>query len=306
MRIGDPPGNRLGLNVPYEWWPGEAFLAEIEEAGFGWVQIPAPPSSVLSDTRNCIRHAGAVAAALHETGLRAVLHAPGDLSAGDRTSDRALAGALSYAAECGAEQVVYHAQMVFEGRGAEDRLLAETRSLAVLCRTAERVGVGLALENLAPVYPGPETVSANPLAVRALVRRLDSEAAGLCLDVGHANVIAGLRRTSLHRMLAPVLDVASMFHVHDNLGARWRASDQRPGLDPLRFDLHLAPGEGTIDWAGTGALLASHDAPMLLEIHPPRARPAELAAGTRAELGMLDDDALDAVAGGPAAIDPLL
>ncbi len=306
MRNGDPLGDRLGLNVPYEWWPGEDRLAEIEEAGFGWVQLPAPPSSVLSDTRSCIRHARAVARALSQTGLRAVLHAPGDLSAGTPVSDRAIAGALSYAAECGADQVVYHAQMVVDGRGAEDRLLAETRSLAVHCRTAERVGVKLALENLAPVYPGPEVVSANPLAVRALVRRLDSEAVGLCLDVGHANVIAGLRRTSLHRMLAPVLDVTTLFHVHDNLGARWRATDRRPGIDPLRLDLHLAPGEGSINWAQTGSLLTAHDAPMLIEIHPPRAGPAELAAGFRAELGMLDDDALDPVAGRPAAVDSLL
>jgi len=306
MRNGDRLGNRLGLNVPYEWWPGGDLLAEIEAAGFGWVQLPAPPSTVLSDTRSCIRHARAVADSVGGTALRAVLHAPGDLSAGTPTADRALAGALSYAAECGAEQVVYHAQMVVDGRSAQDRLLAETRSLAILCRTAERVGVQLALENLAPVYPGPETVSANPLAVRALVRRLDSPAAGMCLDVGHANVVAGLRRTSLHRMIAPVLDVVTLVHVHDNLGARWRAVDRRPGIDPLRLDLHLAPGDGAIDWAQTGRTLADHDAPLLLEIHPPRTRPAELARRCRDELGVLDDDALDAVAGGPAAVDSLL
>ena len=167
---------------------------------------------------------------------------------------------------------------------AQDRLLAETRSLAVLARTAERVGVTLALENLAPVYPGPETVSANPLAVRALARRLGSPAVGLCLDIGHANVIAGLRRTSLHRMIAPVLDLVTMFHVHDNLGARWRAADQRPGIDPLRLDLHLAPGRGSINWVQVGTLLDDHPAPLLLEVHPPRARPSELWATTRDEL----------------------
>ena len=128
-------------------------------------------------------------------------------------------------------------------------------------------------ENLAPVYPGPETVSANPLAVRALARRLASPAVGLCLDVGHANVIAGLRRTSLHRMVAPVLDMVCLFHVHDNLGARWRAADQRPDLDPLRLDLHLPPGEGSINWFQAGALLRDHGAPMLLEVHPPRGTP---------------------------------
>ncbi len=154
----------------------------------------------------------------------------------------------------------------------------------MLARTAERVGVILALENLAPVYPGPETVSANPLAVRALARRLASPAVALCLDIGHANVIAGLRRTSLHRMVAPVLDMVSLFHVHDNLGARWRPADQRPDLDPLRLDLHLAPGEGSINWFQLAALLRDHAAPMLLEIHPPRAAPDELAGCARESL----------------------
>ncbi len=280
----DAPKDRLGLNIPYEWWPTRAMLEEIEESGFRFVQLPSPPVSVLSDTRSCIRHARAVAGALDATDLRSVVHAPGDLLAGEQAADRALAGALSYAAECGAEQVVYHAQMLVDGRATQDRLLAETRSLSVLARTAERVGVVLALENLAPVYPGPETVSANPLAVRALARRLASPAVALCLDIGHANVIAGLRRTSLHRMVAPVLDMVSLFHVHDNLGARWRAVDQRPDVDPLRLDLHLAPGEGSINWFQLGALLRDHAAPMLLEVHPPRATPDELARCAREAL----------------------
>ena len=307
MRANSEAADRIGLSIPYEWWPSRRVLEEIEDAAFRYVQIPAPPTAVLTDTRNCIRHARGVAGSLDATDLRSVIHAPGDLLAGEPVADRALAGTLSYAAECGAEQVIYHAQMVIEGRSAQDRLLAETRSLSVLVRTAERLGVILALENLAPVYPGPETVSANPLAVRALAKRLSSPAVGLCLDVGHANVIAGLRRTSLHRMIAPVLDMVTIFHVHDNLGARWRPADQRPDLDPLRLDLHLTPGEGTINWHQTGALLREHGAPMLLEVHPPRGTAAELADAARESLlGMLDDDALDAVAGRPATVDALL
>jgi sugar phosphate isomerase/epimerase len=281
MNRDDPLARRFGLNIPYEWWPGRPMLKEIEASGFDWVQLPSPPASVLSDTRNCIRHARSVAASIESTELRSVLHAPGDLLVGSPQADRVLEGAISYAAECGAEQVVYHSQMLVDGHATQDRLLAETRSLAVLARTAERAGVTLALENLAPVYPGPETVSANPLAVRALVRRIASPAVGLCLDVGHANVIAGLRRTSLHRMVAPVLDLVTLFHVHDNLGARWHASEQHPELDPLRLDLHLAPGQGSIDWREIGPLLRDHDAPLLLEVHPPRPAPAELIDAVR-------------------------
>ena len=267
--------SRLGLNVPHEWWTSAPMLKEIEASGFSWVQLPSPPESVLIDARGCIRHSRAVAHAL-PPGLRRVLHAPAELMAGTERADRALTGALSYAAECGAECVVYHARSIADGAGAEDRLLAESRSLSRLAPTAERLGVTIALENLAPVFPGPETISANPLSLRSLARRIASPAVGLCLDIGHANVIAGLRRTSLTRMVEPVLDSVVLFHVHDNLGARWRPSEERPDIDPLRLDLHLVPGRGSIDWSEISGSLLSHDAPLVLEVHPPRPAPREI------------------------------
>ena len=85
-------------------------------------------------------------------------------------------------------------------------------------------------------------------------------------------MIAGLRRTSLTRMVEPVLDMVVLFHVHDNLGARWRRVDQRPELDPLRLDLHLPPGRGTIDWSEVAPSLLAHDAPCSGD--PPRAAAA--------------------------------
>ncbi len=202
-------------------------MKEIGAAGFGWVQLPAPPESVLVDPRSCIRHARGAGDAVAGAGLRCVLHAPAELIAGRPETDRAVEGAIAYAAECGAAAVVLHARAYGDGPGAGDRALAETRSLARIALIAERLGVTLALENLAPVYPGPETISANPLSLRALARRIASPAVGLCLDVGHANVIAGLRRTSLSRMVEPVLDMVALLHVHDNLGARW-IRDERP------------------------------------------------------------------------------
>jgi sugar phosphate isomerase/epimerase len=258
-------------------------LKEIEASGFTWVQLHAPPPGVLSDPRNCIQHARAAAAALSSTALRPVLHAPPGLLAGEPRADRAIEGALSYASECGAEAVVLHARDLVDGRGGQDRMLAETRALTRLARVAERLGIALALENLAPVYPGPETVSANPLAIRSLVRRISSPAVGICLDVGHANVIAGLRRTSLTRLVEPVLDLVVLFHLHDNLGARWQP-DSRPELEPLRLDLHLAPGRGTLAWEEVAPSLRAHDAPMILEVHPPRATPRELLRETLAAL----------------------
>ena len=44
----------------------------------------------------------------------------------------------------------------------EDALRFEARSLDALARRAERLEVTIAIENLAPLYPGPETLSARP------------------------------------------------------------------------------------------------------------------------------------------------
>ena len=74
---------RLGPSIPYEWWPGPPMLKEIEASGFSWVQLHAPPPSVLADPRSCIRHAQAAGDALASTELRTVLHAPPGLLAGE-------------------------------------------------------------------------------------------------------------------------------------------------------------------------------------------------------------------------------
>ena len=57
-----------------------------------------------------------------------------------------------------------------ESPSAGPALAAEARSLAALAKFAERLDVTIALENLAPLYPGPETLSANPLTLRGSCR----------------------------------------------------------------------------------------------------------------------------------------
>jgi sugar phosphate isomerase/epimerase len=280
-RPHDPLAGRLGLSVPYEWWPSAPLLKSYEAAGFGWVQLHAPPASVLSDPRESTRHARAAAACLSTTSLRAVVHAPGSLRVGNAGGDRAFDGLLSYAAELGCEQVVYHALALPDAPTSEEALVAEGRSLAALARIAEMRGVRIAIENLAPLYPGPEVLSANPLSLRGLAQRVDSDAVSICLDIGHAHVIADLRHTWVEKLCEPVLDVVSLFHLHDNLGARWQPAGDEAGVDPLRLDLHLPPGRGTLRWDRLAPLLAGHHAPMVLEVHPPyRPRASELATRT--------------------------
>jgi sugar phosphate isomerase/epimerase len=129
-----------------------------------------------------------------------------------------------------------------------ERLGDEERSLRRALPRAAALGVRIAIENLAPVYPGVERVCHDPSAVAGLARRLDSEYAGVCLDIGHAHIAAELASCEMLELVEPVLDQVLLFHVHDNLGARTRAPS-RGGIEPLRLDLHLPPrgGNGALE-----------------------------------------------------------
>jgi sugar phosphate isomerase/epimerase len=88
--------------------------------------------------------------------------------------------------------------------------------------------------------------------------------------------VAGIRGLPLPELLAPALEQVILFHVHDNFGA---GSDvPRAGqVEPLRLDLHLPPGAGSLPWAAVAPLLAARPAPLQLEVHPAgRPEPATL------------------------------
>ena len=288
----NPLAGRLGLSVPYDWWSSAPLLKAYEAAGLAWVQLHSPPEPVLREARESRRHALATRDALATTALRVVVHAPAALRLGDPGSDRAFESLLGYAAELGAEQVVYHALALPDTREAQAPLAAEQRSLAVLAALAERLELTIALENLAPLYPGPETMSATPLAVRGLARRIGSPALRLCLDLGHAHVVADRRHTSIEKLTDPALDLTSVFHLHDNHGARRRRSGEELGVDPLRLDLHLPPGRGSLPWERVAPSLVGHPAPLMLEVHPPyRPRARALSRSLHALLGVPVADA---------------
>src|SRR3954471_14297761 len=278
-RIGewrDPLAGRLGLTVPHEWWPAAPLLKSYEAAGFDWVQVDAPPASVLADRHHRGLHANALAEALAATELRAVVHAPSGLRLGADSGVAAFAGLLEYAGIAGADLVVYHALARVDAPGAESELRHEATVLARLAPRAEQLGVRIALENLAPLYPGPETISSNPISLRGAVLRTSSDAVGVCLDLGHAHIVAERRHTSLEKLVEPVLDLVILFHAHDNYGSR-DSKQRAAGVDPLRLDLHLPPGRGPLPWAGLQETIAGHHAPVVVEAHPPfRPRPTEL------------------------------
>lgn len=273
---------RLGVDHPAGWWPSKPQCKSYEAAGFAFLQVRMPERALLADEQAVVAHATALRDALSLTGLRLILHAPDDLLAGTREHDRQLDGALTYASVAGSRLVVYHGARIPIGDGAvRDRLRDEERSLRRALQRAAALAVRIAIENLAPVYPGVERVCHDPSAVAGLVRRLDSDQAGMCLDIGHAHIAADLAGCAILELVEPVLDEVILFHVHDNLGARTRAPS-RGGIEPLRLDLHLPPGAGTVPWHQVAPRIATHFAPVQLEVHPAgRPEPGTLAILTR-------------------------
>jgi len=260
-------GSRLGLSVARDAWPTRLALAEQAAAGFGWVQLHSPPATVLTDGEAARRHARAVKALLRGTGLRLVLHAPDGLSAGTAQTDAVLSRLLDYAAAAEAEFLAYHV-LNFPGTGSDDageRARSEETALPELLQRAPVLGLTVALENLCPVYPSPPRMAHDPIAVRDLVRRLALPGTGMLLDLGHLHVTSDAAGDDTAALAAACAGDAVLIHAHDNFGARHR-DVMASGVDPLRLDLHLAPGMGTVPWPRVARALDGCDAPVVLEV----------------------------------------
>ncbi len=259
---------RLGLDLAPDGWPTPTCLAAREEAGFGWIQVHAPSRALLCDRPYRVRLARALRAALDVSATRLVLHAPGELRAGTAHDDRALLGVLDYATETGAEIVVYHGH---GGAPPDDPLIAaerarlEERALGRLARRAAELGFVLAIENLAPTAappaPGSRSVH-DPLAVRDLVRRLDSWGCGMALDLGHLNLFVGGCEADMGAVVAACAADVVLWNVHDNLaGTQTKTGEQL-------LDLHLAPGRGSLPWPVIAPFMRTHSAPLVVEVTP--------------------------------------
>jgi sugar phosphate isomerase/epimerase len=123
----------------------------------------------------------------------------------------------------------------------EQKLESAMTSLEHLRAFAKPLGVQIVVENI------PNDLS-TPESLVELLRTARFTDVGVCFDVGHAHMGPGIPQA--FETLKPFIRTT---HVHDN--------DQQR-------DAHLWPGQGTIDWKETLALLRSAPQvpPLLLEI----------------------------------------
>lgn len=149
----------------------------------------------------------------------------------------------------GARYVVMHPSDSVQESDRLYRRRNAGRGLRELTRVAEDLGVALAIENLPPGY-----IAADVEELMWLVEGCESDAAGVCLDTGHAHLL----HQPLSHFVRRIGDKLLTIHWHDNDGSG---------------DQHRLPGEGTIDWADFfGALDAlGWDRPICLEAGLPHA-----------------------------------
>ncbi|MBI5445409.1 MAG: sugar phosphate isomerase/epimerase [Deltaproteobacteria bacterium] len=175
----------------FEWFPDK------RESGAGWTETDLGPES-----RAWIRETA------RERGIRLSVHAPWYASPVEERGFELLAGSVSFAEEIGAALVNIH----LAPRG--DIRAFATAVLPLLDRVGS-ADLRLSLENT------PET---GPADFEALFEELEGQgasaarAAGLCLDVGHANLWSGSRNNYLRFvdlcMHVPIIHV----HLHENYG----------------------------------------------------------------------------------------
>jgi len=231
-------------------------LGQISEAGFAGLEIFCTRSHFEYSTKPEIQ---AMASALEQHGLQLVsLHAP---TSRDMSAMRESGTPLSI---CEVERVrrieamdelkrvidvaddLPYARLILHMGGARETADPRKRdaafsSLEHLILHAHHAGITICVEN---------TMSemGDPSYLRAFVDETRLSGLRFNFDIGHANLSDLPEEERLEKSLAPLRDLVSSIHLHDNRGEK---------------DEHIPPYDGTIDWPAAIKLLKTTPEPNL-------------------------------------------
>lgn len=192
--------------------------------------------------------------------LAYTVHAPLDLNLMDLTAPDLYRGALNasieFASGIGAGVVVCHAGQRVGPRDArfnfKEQLAAERSAMREAGDLAAELGVTVAVENYYPELPIVQgTVydySVWPGELAEQIASVDHPSVGVCLDVGHAALAAGVFGFDYLEECAAVAPLVRHVHLHDNL-MKTNLTGEPPVSEHHAYglgDLHLPPGRGTI------------------------------------------------------------
>lgn len=134
---------------------------------------------------------------------------------------------MSLAIDLGASVMVFHPGAHSGPDRRKEHLDAACRSVAELSDFASRIGLKMAVENMLG-----EQLGNTAEEILLIIGKANPDWCGVCLDTGHAHT-----HSKLYEMARVLMPRCFATHFHDNDGVS---------------DLHLFPGEGTIDWRRVG------------------------------------------------------
>jgi sugar phosphate isomerase/epimerase len=262
-----------------------AHVDTIAKAGFTALEIFATRTHVdyhdgrrLTEIAGWLRDAGLAAVSMHAPicesyvgGIwgRAYSNASGRQAVRQEAIDEARA-ALDAARQLGCATLVVHLGLPRGQRIPLDDndATAARHSVEALVEAAQGSGVRLALEVI------PNDLSTAPALASLLDGEIETEDAGVCLDLGHAHLMSGVAEAA--EILSGHIITT---HVHDN---------------DRQNDSHLVPGAGTIDWPGALTALGKvgYAGPLVFEVadHGDAADVLRRTVGARTRLQAILDD----------------
>ena len=197
---------------------------------------------------------------LLEADLAYTVHAPLEVNLMDPTSPAlqrdVLDASLRFAHAIGAEVVVCHAGQRVAARDFRhsmgDQLIDERSALRRAGDLAEDLDLAIAVENYYPELPIVRgelyDYSVWPSELAEQIYKVRHPAVGICLDVGHAALAAGVFDFDYIEECAALAPLVRHVHLHDNL-QRTNLTDEPAISEHTVYglgDLHLPPGRGTI------------------------------------------------------------
>jgi sugar phosphate isomerase/epimerase len=235
-------------------------LETLKGAGADFVEIwPHHLGVILGGSLDEIR-LSAVGDLLLEADLVYTVHAPLEVNLMDPTSPAlqrdVLDASLRFAHAIGAEVVVCHAGQRVAARDfrhcMRDQLIDERSALRWAGDLAEDLGLAIAVENYYPELPIVRgevyDYSVWPSELAEQIHKVRHPAVGICLDVGHAALAAGVFGFDYIEECAALAPLVRHVHLHDNL-QRTNLTDGPAVSEHTVYglgDLHLPPGRGTI------------------------------------------------------------
>lgn len=283
----------IGINADAGYLDGEMkkLRSELEyftELGFSHVEIaPHGVGAIYNGQLNQAR-VDEVRSILEDHPLKCTVHGPNPMNLMNRddiiTEKNMFLASIDFAAQVGAELMVYHAgRFLPEERfllpqsaslTARDKIVMWNLERALLKQmgdVAGERGVTIAVENARPYLDAFDYSYGEKLeSLAIMVSEVNHPQVGITLDVGHAYLSACHYKYDLLSAVDRVSSMVRHVHLHDNFGKACASYEKRQYelAAAGRGDMHMPPGWGSVPVREAFDRLETYSGVITLELRP--------------------------------------